>query len=847
MKQDPDRPSLDTPTDLTGAGRHRFAVTAAAVLVGLGVFAVTLNSGTFINTPDAVLKLPILSHGKHIPAIFGQDFMVFTDGRYRPFSYALIAAVRTVVSADNVVFWHLWLVGFHVLNALLVYAVARRFTGRTGPPLLALAVFLLHPLASAFGNRMDLFHHVLGGSFYLGGFLCYLRYVRERKRVLYLLGLVLFACGLLTSVVVLTLPLLILLHEVAYERTGIVRTLGRLVPFGLCAVLAGYGYLSFHPHPSFYVYPRRINVGVARYWAYSFAAGGTDTLLALARGLSTQPPVSRLVGSINGTWNLACLLPVLVGGIVASVWACLRKRWFAVGVLLLFVGVLPDFGSPLIRTPDTISWSYRYLPLVGFALLSAAVVDGLVAVGGRAWRPVIATVSAIGVVVLGGLLVPANLHTRTATGYWQAALRENPRSELAVVALGKACLAEGREQEALTYLFRPGVGDVRSSCLAMARHYGRTHRLLEAAAHLQIVDREDAPGLQYQEDFLTKAEVMEAAGASDFAEAYLGWVVMADPHNTTALRRLAEIHARKGYLPAAVTELRAVAAIDPWDTENAEALAALEKRLYHPEGYTPSVKMTPPEPDWLRYVSGQGNTVYVNDALIRLAESHPTDPIIQLGAGILLASRNEHQAALRRIDRALEMMPSYAYAWATKCWAAANAGDTRLFLTTARGMDPLTPRDATIWHFLAFKLMDTGQYDLVQASLETALKADPYLAGVYNDLGVLMARQGQFDRALGYYQRALELAPDRTGRVENGLGYVLQRLGRPDEAMVHFRKSIAIDAKSAAPYRNIAQIFEDRRRLDECSRVLSQGLEQVPNDVGLRSDLAKILAAAPED
>ena len=77
-------------------------MTAAVVFIALATFAVTLNTDTFVGTRDSILRLPLLSHGKHIPKIFTRDFMLFTEGRYRPLSYALIALVRTIVRGDNV-------------------------------------------------------------------------------------------------------------------------------------------------------------------------------------------------------------------------------------------------------------------------------------------------------------------------------------------------------------------------------------------------------------------------------------------------------------------------------------------------------------------------------------------------------------------------------------------------------------------------------------------------------------------------------------------------------------------------------------------------------------------------
>ena len=213
---------MQTTSETTPASRsrrlRRLWISAVTVLAVGICFGPALSSGTLITHPESILRLPLLSRAGHLPRVFSRHFMSFTDGEYRPLSYAMIGVMRSWVSADNATFWHLWLLGFHVLNAWLVYAIARQFTGRAASSA-AGAVFLLHPLASAFTTRINLFYQVSAVSFYLGCFLCYLRCVRRRSGFLYAVALVLFGCGLLTSKVLLTLPALLFLVDVLYSRS----------------------------------------------------------------------------------------------------------------------------------------------------------------------------------------------------------------------------------------------------------------------------------------------------------------------------------------------------------------------------------------------------------------------------------------------------------------------------------------------------------------------------------------------------------------------------------------------------------------------------------------------------
>ena len=52
-------------------------------------------------------------------------------------------------------------------------------------------------------------------------------------------------------------------------------------------------------------------------------------------------------------------------------------------------------------------------------------------------------------------------------------------------------------------------------------------------------------------------------------------------------------------------------------------------------------------------------------------------------------------------------------------------------------------------------------------SLTRAIGIDPGLANAYNGLGVAYARQGQMDRAIVEWRKALELRPDLTDARDN--------------------------------------------------------------------------------
>jgi len=138
----------------------------ALLLVFLGVgllvpFGWSLHASIFITHEGSILRLPLLAWWKNVPFIFSRDFLMFSEGQFRPLSYALLAVIRTFIGAENVLFWHIWLLAFHALNAVLLFVLVRRFSRHLWSAGLAALLFGLPPLASVVVNNVDTFYYIL--------------------------------------------------------------------------------------------------------------------------------------------------------------------------------------------------------------------------------------------------------------------------------------------------------------------------------------------------------------------------------------------------------------------------------------------------------------------------------------------------------------------------------------------------------------------------------------------------------------------------------------------------------------------------------------------------------------
>jgi tetratricopeptide (TPR) repeat protein len=77
----------------------------------------------------------------------------------------------------------------------------------------------------------------------------------------------------------------------------------------------------------------------------------------------------------------------------------------------------------------------------------------------------------------------------------------------------------------------------------------------------------------------------------------------------------------------------------------------------------------------------------------------------------------------------------------------------------------------------------------------------------YNNLGNVLAREGDWPEALKFYMQALRLNPENP-TLHNNVGNVLSALGRLKEAIDHYRAALKIDPGFQAARSNMNRVLE---------------------------------------
>lgn len=441
MRQSTTRPRADA------ALLVLLAVAAALPYFRVGGFGFVFDDSAY------VWGNPALDRGL-TPELVRWAFTTFHTGNWHPLTWISHALDRNLLGAAPGP-QHLVNVILHALNSLLLFLFLRAAGIGRAVSVTVAALFGVHPVhvesVAWISERKDL----LSGFFFFATLITYTVYARQPTilRAGAVTGL--FACGLLSKAMVVTLPLILLLLDYwpLGRMSGPTRFLRRVWPLALeklhLAVLS-------------------LAVGIVTLVAQKAASalGSLQEFILSKRlanalfsmvdylGMAAWPhalsPFYPYPASIAPAWRLGAAAFALAVLFLAAL--LLRRRFphLAVGMLWYAIMMLPVIGILQVGSQARAD-RYLYLPLAGLLLIAVCSVGNLI----RGTRlPRVATVALASLAVL-GYGIAAHLqarHWRDNLTLFSRAAHVAPASWLVEGNLGHALLERRQYGEAAKHL-----------------------------------------------------------------------------------------------------------------------------------------------------------------------------------------------------------------------------------------------------------------------------------------------------------------------------------------------------------------------------------------------------------
>lgn len=236
-----------------------------------------------------------------------------------------------------------------------------------------------------------------------------------------------------------------------------------------------------------------------------------------------------------------------------------------------------------------------------------------------------------------------------------------------------------------------------------------------------------------------------------------------------------------------------------------------------------------------------------------LVQAHPTTPGYHFGLGYTYTQMKEYDAALKELQKAIELDPNIEYAHYVIGWihlnseyADANPAEGLASWNKEEQLDPKSLGALQVYadranYYLRMGDADSAEKDFEKITLYAFAPADitgardriaeiralrdelarrqadvqdnPDDVDARYKLGVVQYKSGKVDEAIVTWRKAVEMKPENT-TVRNSLGKALLEQERFQEASEQFRKVVELDPQSDAACYNLAVAEEFLGNID---------------------------------
>src|SRR6202171_2658649 len=339
----------------------------------------------------------------------------------------------------------------HTIATVVLFFALNKMTASRWRSAFATALFAIHPLrvesVAWIAERKD----VLSGVFFAGTLAAYACYVRQPTKRRYLLALLLFAFGLMSKPMLVTLPIILVLLDYwplqRFNETpqAFRRLLIEKIPFVLLSAASCVATLVV----------QNLALGTTANLPLRWRI--TNALVSYAEylrqfiwpvGLSPfyVHPENRLPG-----WEIVLACTLLLAISALAIQQRRKRPYLIVGWLWYLVMLLPVIGIIQVGLQGHAD-RYTYLPQIGLCLAITWTVGDLL--GQKRARFLVSLAAAGLIVALAFLAWRQTSYWRDTESLWRHALTVDPNNDVAHAGLAGILLTRGQTSEAIEHYER---------------------------------------------------------------------------------------------------------------------------------------------------------------------------------------------------------------------------------------------------------------------------------------------------------------------------------------------------------------------------------------------------------
>jgi predicted TPR repeat methyltransferase len=212
----------------------------------------------------------------------------------------------------------------------------------------------------------------------------------------------------------------------------------------------------------------------------------------------------------------------------------------------------------------------------------------------------------------------------------------------------------------------------------------------------------------------------------------------------------------------------------------------------------------------------------------RLCEMYPEQPMPYNVMGVLLAQREDHEAAVDNYRQALDLEPEYVDALNNLGSSLHNLGNYQEAIDCYRKVIQLAGQDADALFNMGNSLMELGDYEAAADNYQESIDLRPGYAKAHLRLGDALRNQGKTGPATQSYRNTLEVDPQMVDAYMK-IGGIYQLTQQYEMAIPWYRDAVKLQPDYIAARRILASLLLKVGKREEAIDAFKACLEQDPN------------------
>jgi predicted O-linked N-acetylglucosamine transferase (SPINDLY family) len=301
-------------------------------------------------------------------------------------------------------------------------------------------------------------------------------------------------------------------------------------------------------------------------------------------------------------------------------------------------------------------------------------------------------------------------------------------------------------------------------------------------------------------------------------------------------------HHKKGDLPKAEANYRAILSVDPHHGDANHLMGLLAKQVgkFDVAGTFLSAALQSNPQNALYLSNGVKLFLQVGDpeAALNCIEnaSPPYSVDVLFLRAVALQNLNRLEDAAKQLRDILEETPNFAPAHNGLCMLYRLQGALELAIDHGQTSTALAPENAEFHYQLGLAFAQQKNTAQAKESLTKATDLKPNLAAANSALGNQLIFAGEINTALEKLKRAVELSP-QSSEFHNDLGHGYYVAGNLEEAEKQFSAALEIDPDYAEAHGNIGVVLRELNRTSEALAHNLRAVELSPNSANLHNNL----------